>query len=166
MRSLILSLLLIGSAHAADSARITETPYPEPQVVFDFYFDHPENINTALYWLRSLMNPLMEEPYGYAPEMMELVVIIHGTEIVTVAKKNYPKYKNAVDRMRYYASLGVKFKVCALAAEDYGYRVADFQEFIEVVPSAIAELIYWQQKGYAVIHPEVMPKKFTIEEIR
>ena len=112
------------------------------------------------------MNPLLEEPYGYAPEFMDIVVIIHGTEIVTVAKKNYDKYKSAVERMRYYASLGVKFKVCGLASYDYGYSVSDYYEFIEVVPSAITELAHWQMEGYALIAPKIMNKQFSIEEIR
>ena len=166
MRTVILSLFLIGSVYAADTARVVETPYAEPKVVFDFYLDDPRKMNAALYWIRALMNPLMEEPYNHAPEFMKIVVLLHGTEIVTVAKKNYPKYKTAVQRMRYYASLGVKFKVCGLAADDYGYRIGDFQEFVEVVPSAIPELVHWQQQGYAVIRPQVMTKTFSIEEIR
>jgi len=167
MRSLTACLLLLFLLPArAETARFVATPYAEPKVVFDFYFDDPQKIHAALYWIRSLINPLMEEPYGFAPEMMDLVVVIHGTEIVTVAKHNYEKYRNAVDRMRYYAQLGVRFKVCGLAAADYGYRIDDFQDFIEVVPSAITELAHWQQQGYALITPNVMDKRFAIEEIR
>ena len=61
--------------------------------------------------------------------------MIHGTEIVTVAKKNEAKYKEAVDRMRYYADLGVSFKVCGQAAEDYGYAMQDFQDFSRSYPT-------------------------------
>jgi intracellular sulfur oxidation DsrE/DsrF family protein len=68
--------------------------------------------------------------------------------------------------MRYYASLGVKFKVCGIAAHDFGYKTDDFYEFIEVVPSAITELAHWQLQGYALISPTVMEKKFTTEELR
>ncbi len=167
MRRFIACLLLFLnlSSHASE-ARFVTTPYEEPKVVFDFYFDDPQKIHAALYWIRSLINPLMEEPYGFAPEMMDIVVVIHGTEIVTVAKHNYAKYRNAVDRMRYYHSLGVRFRVCGLAAQDFGYRVSDFQDFIEVVPSAITELAHWQQQGYALIRPIVMEKRFATEEIR
>ena len=150
----------------AESATYIETPYKEPQVVYDFYFNEPEDINSALYWVRSLMNTLMEEPYAIDPEMMDLVVVIHGMEIVTVAKKNYQRYKSAVDRMRYFSQLGVKFKVCGLAAGDYGYALEDFQDYIEVVPSAINELAHWQQQGYALIKPTILSKKYSIEEIR
>jgi intracellular sulfur oxidation DsrE/DsrF family protein len=171
MRTLIFLMILVCAnagiaAEPPKSARYVQTPYTEPKVIFDFYFDDPQKINVALYWIRSLMNPLSEAPYNYAPEFMNIVVLIHGTEIVSVAKHNYGKYKDAVDRMRYYAQLGVHFKVCGLAAEDYGYRLADFQDFIELVPSAIPELAHWQQQGYAVIAPNIMEKKFVIEDIR
>ena len=68
--------------------------------------------------------------------------------------------------MKYYAELGVKFKVCRLAAEDYGYSDKDFYEFVEVVPSAITELVHWQQQGYALMTPVVMEKKYSTDEIR
>ena len=103
---------------------------------------------------------------GMAPEFLDIKVVIHGTEIVTVARKNYGKYRDAVERMRYYASLGVEFKVCGMAAEDYDYAIGDFYEFIDVVPSAITELAHWQLQGHALITPMVTEKKFSIEEIR
>lgn len=151
---------------AEPGAEFVQTPYQEPKVVFDFYLDNPQKINSALYWIRSLMNPLMDTPYDMAPEFMDLKVIIHGTEIVTVATKNYAKYRDAVERMRYYALLGVEFRVCGLAAADYGYRLDDFQDFIKVTPSAFTELAHWQAQGYALITPRIMEKKYSIEEIR
>jgi intracellular sulfur oxidation DsrE/DsrF family protein len=160
--------LLVGllPAQALGQARVVQTPYEDQKVVFDFFLDAPEKVNTALYWLRALLNPLVDEPYNQAPEFMDLVVVIHGTEIVTTVKHNYEKYRDAVERMRYYASLGVKFKVCGLAAEDYGYSAKDFQEFVELVPSAMTELTHWQNRGYALIIPQVLDKKYSIEEIR
>jgi len=150
----------------AGGATHVQTPYTEQKVVFDFYFDEPEKINSALYWIRSLIIPLGEEPYNQSPDFMDIVVVIHGTEIVTVAKKNYEKYKDAVERMKYYAALGVQFRVCGLAANDYGYIDKDFYEFIKIAPSAITELSHWQQQGYSLITPAVMDKKYSIEEIR
>jgi hypothetical protein len=161
---LLLCLSLFTPAQAA--GKWVATPYTPAKVVFDFYLDDPQKIGSALYWVRSLMNPLLEAPYNYPPEDLKIVVVIHGTEIVTVATKNAAKYQDAVDRMRYYASLGVSFKVCGQAAEDFGYSVKDFQDFIEVVPNAITELAHWQQQGYALITPRVMEKKIDIESIR
>jgi intracellular sulfur oxidation DsrE/DsrF family protein len=163
---LLLTALLLPATPAVAEARYVETPYQEQKVVFDFYFDDPRKIDSALFWIRALINPLMDEPYGYAPEFLDLIVVIHGTEIVTTVEHNYEKYKTAVERMKYYASLGVKFKVCGLAAGDYGYSAQDFHDFVELIPSAITELAHWQQQGYASIKPDVMVKKFSIEEIR
>ncbi|MCW9023231.1 MAG: DsrE family protein [Gammaproteobacteria bacterium] len=159
-------LLLFPFIVFAEGARYVETPYEVPRVVFDLYLDEPEGINSALHWMRSLINPVMEAPYEYSIDEMDIIVVIHGTEIVTVVKKNYEKYKTAVDRMRYYTEFGVQFKVCGLAAKDFDYTVEDFQDFIDVVPSAITELAYWQQKGYAVIKPTILSKKYRIDEIR
>ena len=163
---LLLATLLFSPAMAEETSTEVLTPYGEQKVVFDFYLDDPNKINSALFWIRSLVNPLMDDPYGMAPEFLDLKVVIHGTEIVTVARKNYDKYHDAVERMRYYASLGVEFKVCGLAAIDYDYAITDFYEFVDVVPSAITELAHWQLEGFALITPIVTEKTFSIDEIR
>lgn len=167
MRNFVTVLMaLFMSVSHAESGQWIQTPYQQQKALYEFYFNEPEHINSALYWLRAQMNPLMDEPYNQSPELMETVVVIHGAEIVTVAHKNYERYKEAVERMRYYADLGVSFKVCGLAADDYNYAVEDFYDFIDVVPSAITELVHWQQQGYALIKPDIKDKIYSIEEIR
>ena len=169
MKAFLLALIWLGigvAAPAQAAGKWVQTPYAPARVMFEFYLDNPQKIGSALYWVRSLMNPLQESPYDYSPEDHKIVVVIHGTEIVTVAKKNEAKYQEAVDRMRYYADLGVAFKVCGQAAMDYGYSVQDFQDFIEVVPNAITELAHWQQQGYALILPQILDKTIDIESIR
>jgi intracellular sulfur oxidation DsrE/DsrF family protein len=123
-------------------------------------------MSAALYWIRALYNPVTSPPYSFDAEELQIKVVIHGAEIVTVAHKNYETYQSAVERMRYYASLGVEFKVCGLAAKDYDYEAEDFYDFIEVVPSAFTELVHWQQQGFALITPRVYFRRHTIEEIR
>lgn len=149
----------------ADAKRVA-TPYAPAKAVFEFFLDHPQKIGSALYWVRSLMNPLMEAPYGYAPEDIDVVVVIHGTEIVTLAKRNEARYREAVERMRYYADLGVRFKVCGEAAAEYGYALNDLQDFVEVVPNAVTELVHWQQQGYALIVPRVTERRVDLDTIR
>lgn len=104
------------------------------QALVDVYLDHPAKMGAALYWVRSLVNPLVKPPYSMPPEDMGVIVLLHGTELVTVAKKNAAKYEDVVQRMRYCASQGVKFKVCGLALGDFGYQAQDMQDFIEVTP--------------------------------
>jgi hypothetical protein len=165
MRSLLaLVLCLVVSLPARAEATFVQTPYAPPRVVFDFYLDDPAKMGAALYWIRALALPLSQPPYEFNPETIK--VVIHGTELVTVARKNEGKYKEFVERMRYYAELGVEFKVCLLAMGDYGYSLQDMQDFVQAVPSAPAELVHWQHQGYAVLTPQVMDKKHSIESIR
>lgn len=154
------------STGTAIAAQFSQTPYEPQKVVFDFYFNEPQAINSALYWVRGLLNPLSEHPYDYAPEQNSVVIVLHGTEIVTLAKNNYQQYQQAVERMRYYAELGVAFKVCGLSLPEYQYASSDLYEFVEIVPSAITELVHWQSKGYALIRPQIMDKIYAIEQIR
>lgn len=163
--SALIAFLLSGLLHAQE-ARVVWPEYESPKVVYEFYFDHPAKVGPALFWIRALMNPLMDQPYDMAPEFMDIKVVIHGNEIVTLAKRNYDKYQEVVQRMRYYDSLGVSFKVCGLAAHDFGYTAADFHDFVEIVPSAFTELVHWQQRGYALIIPQVFERQLTIDEIR
>ena len=156
-------LLMTGPAVAG---QVTQTPYQPQKVVFDFFFNEPQAINSALYWVRGLLNPLTEQPYNYAPEDNDIIIVLHGMELVALAKKNYETYSDAVERMRYYADLGVKFKACGLALADYDYGAEDLYEFTEVVPSALTELAHWQLKGYALITPQILSKIYAIEKIR
>ena len=169
MHKIILIVLIAAfnlTADASEHGTYITPPYQAQKVVFDFYFDDPQKINSGLHWIRSLLNPLMEEPYAYTPEQIDIKVVIHGTEIVTLATKNYKKYREAVERMRYYAGFGVQFKACGLVMDEYGYSVKDFYDFVEVVPSAINELVHWQMKGYGLISPTIMQKKHAIKDIR
>jgi len=157
--------LLMASSVLSDS-KLVNTPYKDQKVIFDFYFDEPEKIGSALYWIRSWMNPLMKPPYNEAPEFLNVVVMVHGTELVTLAKKNEKKYQVVVDRMKYYADFGFKFKVCEIAAHDFDYGINDFQDFVEVVPSAMNELVHWQMQGYGLITPQILSKKLSNQEIK
>lgn len=165
MKYLLVALLLGMSVPAAAGKPVTPD-YAPPRVVFDFYFDDPAKIGSALYWVRALTSTYSVAPYDYAPEDMHIVIVIHGTELVTLAKKNAEKYEEAVGRMRYYADLGVKFRVCGQAMADYGYAAADLHDFVEIAPNAIAELAHWQQQGHALIVPQVMDKRLSLEAIR
>lgn len=166
MRIWIFVCLFLLTVNIGHAGKFVQTPYQPQKVLFEFYFNEPGDINAALFRIRSLMNPLSESPYDYMPEDLDIKVVLHGTEIVTVARKNYDKYKEAVDRMRYYADAGVEFKVCALASSDFGYKPKDFYDFIDVVPSAFTELAHWQLQGFALIKPRILEKKYSLEEIR
>lgn len=164
---LLMSAALLSLPAAAQAqATVVQTPYQHPKALFDIYLDHPAKMGAALYWLRSFVNPLLEAPYSFFNEDMSVIVVLHGTELVTVARKNEAKYEELVQRMRFYADHGVKFKVCGLALKDFGYTPADMQPFVEVTPSAMTELVHWQNQGYALITPTVTDKKQSTDDIR
>lgn len=163
---LLLLISLATHVHADPGAKIVSTPYEEQKAVFEFYFDHPDKIAGGLYWMLGMFHTLNEEPYGIAPDFLDVKVVIHGTEVVTLAKHNYEKYKEVVERMRYYTEFGVEFKVCAISASEYGYKPEDFQDFVQIVPNAVTELVHWQSKGYGLIIPRVPEKHNSIEELQ
>jgi intracellular sulfur oxidation DsrE/DsrF family protein len=158
--------LLLSPAPALAQAKVVQTPYQNPKALVDIFLDDPAKLGAALYWVRSFVNPLTEAPYSMFPEDIKVIVLLHGTEIVALAKKNAARYEEVLQRMRYYAEMGVKFRVCGLALQDYGYTPADMQDFVEVAPSAITELVHWQNQGYALVPAIVQDKKFSIEQIR
>ncbi|MEK9802977.1 MAG: DsrE family protein [Curvibacter sp.] len=159
-------LLALHSSPALAQAQVVQTPYQNPKALIDIFLDDPAKLGAALYWVRSFVNPLTEAPYSMFPEDIKVIVLLHGTEIVALAKKNAARYEEVLQRMRYYAEMGVKFRVCGLALQDYGYTPADMQDFVEVAPSAITELVHWQNQGYALVPAIVQDKKFSIEQIR
>ncbi|KRH99082.1 DsrE family protein [Curvibacter sp. PAE-UM] len=162
----VLLATVFHTVPAQAQAKVVQTPYKNPKALVDIFLDDPAKLGAALYWVRSLVNPLTEAPYSMFPEDMSIIVLMHGTEIVTLARKNQERYQEVLQRMRYYADMGVKFKVCGLALQDYGYSAADMQDFVEVTPSAITELMHWQNQGYALIPAVVLDKKISIEQIR
>ncbi len=169
MRVLLILLSLVIFSFAEKGAKFVQTPYKAPfKAVVEFYFDEPEKIRPALLWVSNIIYVLSNEPYNFIPgEDIDIVVIIHGTEITTLVKKNREKYKDIWERIEGMSMYGVKFKVCGMAAEQlYGYTPEDFPEFVELVPSAITELLHWQQQGYALLIPQIYEMKRAREEIR
>lgn len=168
MKSIATTLLLclccaFATPTLAGATRVN-TPYEPPKAVFDVYLDDPAKLNSALGWLTSMSSALSKPPYQFDPTTIK--VVIHGAEIVTLIKKNEDRYPVAVEKMQRLADQGVEFKVCAYTADIYGYRDEEFQDFVEIVPSAMAEVAYWQSQGYALIVPQVGESRKSIEEIR
>jgi len=172
IRLILLALLVspaLGVASIDDDeygARIIYPKYQAPKTVFEFYFDHPQKLAAALYWIQGLYKVMDKSPYDLPPDDLKTVVVLHGMEVVALAKKNYSQYSDEVERIRYYSELGVEFKVCKISAEQFGYKPEDFPDFIDLVPSAVTELVHWQLQGYALITPHIMERHFTLDELR
>ncbi len=168
-RALAGLLLLLTVSFGREGAVFVQTPYEPPfRAVVEFYFDEPEKIRPALEWVSNIIRVLSEEPYSFIPgEEIDVVVVIHGTEITTLARKNRERYKDVWERMEGMTMYGVRFRVCSIAVEKvYGYSGEELAPFVELVPSAIPELLHWQQKGYALLIPRILERRRSVEEIR
>ena len=133
-----------------------QTPYGSPKVVFEIYLDNPAKLGHAINWVRNMTHTLSRDPYTFDPKTLK--VVMHGVEIQATVKEFENNFPDTVEKMRALSEQGVEFKVCNYAREQYGYTFDDFQDFIQVVPSAIVEVAYWQNQGYALMTPQVFFK--------
>ncbi|MFN7065234.1 MAG: DsrE family protein [Aquificaceae bacterium] len=159
---MILSLLfLITFVFAQQQGKVIQTPYQKPfKVVFEFFFDHPEKLRPALGWISNVIYILTSPPYNFSLEDIDIVVVSHGRELPAFVTRNREKYEDIVERLESLSLYGVKFKVCRIAAEQiYGLSEKEFYPFVELVPSAITEIIHWQLQGYALMIPQVFEIK-------
>ncbi|HAV40392.1 MAG TPA: hypothetical protein DCX31_04900 [Aquificaceae bacterium] len=161
MRKILFILLLFSLSFAQPHGKFVQTPYQKPfKVVYEFFFDHPEKLRPALGWISNVIYVLTNPPYNFSPEDIDIVVVSHGRELPVFAMKNKDQYTDIVERMENLSMYGVKFKVCKMAAEQiYGLSEKDFYPFVELVPSAITEIIHWQLQGYALMIPQVFEIK-------
>lgn len=169
MRLLLIGLLWIGVSFAPAlqaKGQLVETPYADEQkVVLQFFFNHPSKISVGIDWLRTYLNTLMNPPYGFAPEFMDIKVIMHGTEIVALTAQHQEEYRPIQERLQYYASLGVDIRICGSYAEFLGYKPEDFPDYVKIVPSGPNELVHWQQQGYALLIPRTDDKLLSDAEL-
>lgn len=119
-----------------------------------------KKLRPALGWISNVIFVLTNTPYNFSLEDIHIVVVSHGRELPVFVAKNREKYADIVERIENLNMYGVKFKVCRMAAEQiYGLSEKDFYPFVELVPSAITEIIHWQLQGYALMIPQVFEIK-------
>lgn len=76
--------------------------------------------------------------------------MLHGDEIPFFAIRNYPQYRELMQRAQGATLAGViEFRMCRLAAQSKGFGATDFHGFVTLVPMADAEIVRLQQAGYA-----------------
>ncbi len=121
------------------------------KVIWDFVFDDPTSVDGALNPVVAVLNAAAE--HGRVDfKLIDTVVVSHGPEAVVWAKQNYDKFKDIVDRAAQLAEQGVRFEVCNNVARALGFSPEDLHGFVNAVPSGSLAVVYWQLKGYSVIH--------------
>lgn len=153
MKALILFLSLFSTtvmspAFAADSpvpygtAKAQHYAYKPQKVVYDV------NVNS----LKAMMGVLDRASYlskitGADPFDSSIVLVLHGGEIPFFAVKNYPQYKELIERASSLVQSEVlKIKMCQLAVEGHGFKPEQIHGFIEMVPMGDAEIIRLQNE--------------------
>ena len=150
---LIAGLWLPQAAIAAESkapwgrAEAKEIEYSDQKVVFDVAVDSVERMNAVLD-RASYINNLN----GGNPFDTSIVLILHGDEIPFFAVENFGKYEELMTRAQS-LTVGnvIEFRMCRVAARGHGYEPSDIHGFVTLVPMAEAEIIRYQQKGYAYL---------------
>ena len=128
-------------------ASAKDIDYSGQKVVFDVAVDSVERMNAVLD-RASYISKLN----GANPFDTSVVLVLHGSEIPFFAIENYAEHKDLMQRANSLTLNGViKYRMCEQAAQFHGYQPEDIHGFVTLVPMAEAEIIRYQQKGYAVL---------------
>ncbi|MFA9462507.1 DsrE family protein [Thiohalorhabdus sp. Cl-TMA] len=152
--------LLLAGALAAPAAAVAESAqapwgkasakdidYSRQEVVFDVAVDSVERLSSVLD-RASYISKLN----GANPFDTSVVLVLHGNEIPFFAIENFQKHKDLMKRANSLTMNGViEFRMCEQAASFHGYKPGDIHGFVTLVPMAEAEIIRYQQKGYAYL---------------
>ena len=121
--------------------------YSGQKVVFDVTVDSVERMNAVLDRASYISQLNGGNPFDTA-----IVLVLHGSEIPFFAVENYAKYKELMTRAQSLTVGGIiEFRMCRQAARGHGYEPGDIHGFVTLVPMAEAEIIRYQQKGYAYL---------------
>ena len=93
---------------------------------------------------------------GVPPENLKIVATLHGSATKDGLKNSF--YKNTIGEdnpnlkiIKTLKEFGVDFYLCAQSIEGYGFQEDQYSKYIDISPSAMTALIYFQQRGYILI---------------
>ena len=154
--SKLIAILLVGLlspvlVHAGPDtpSKFDPTPYAPQKALYDFNFAEPKPRQSFGYVLNHIK--ALKEFGDF--DKSQIVIVTHGNELHTMARKNRAIYPDMYDALKELNSLGVKIKICRNAARSRGYGPEDFYEFATVVPAAVIEIAKWQNEGFSYMYP-------------
>lgn len=132
---------------AAPVAAAGQAGYSPAKVVYDLTTADPDKLANILDRVSMLQNL-----YGNDPLVASIVVVIHSSAIPLFAERGR-KYRPALASRAQDLALGdvIQFRLCQASAKMQGYSRSDFENFIELVPMADAEIVRLQHAGYAYL---------------
>jgi len=139
----LLSMITLVATGVAGAER-----YAPARVVYDFSNADPVRFESLLDRVSLLQNQYSSDPFAAS-----IVVVIHEGAIPVVANRGRRARPDLIRRARD-LSLGhvIQFRLCQASAGVQGYTSKDFDDFIEVVPMADAEIVRLQHDGHAYIY--------------
>jgi intracellular sulfur oxidation DsrE/DsrF family protein len=139
---LIFPLMLSAAAWAESSSFDSDADF---KVVYDVKTRSLDEFSSVMNRISYLTTRLGNDPLS-----MSIVVVLHGNEIEYFAHEKELEYEGVV-RRALSLTMGetIEFRICRAAAERRGYKPADLQSFVSVVPMADAEIVQLQFSGYA-----------------
>ena len=125
-----------------------QTGYKPDKVAYDVSSQNASDINNILDRVG-----LLQKIYGSDPFESSIVIVIHEGAIPLFSKSKNRKFRKILERAKSLTHAEViQFRVCQASAKMQGLGKKDFDNFIQLVPMADAELIKLQQAGYAYLH--------------
>jgi len=142
---IIVALMLALTAAPVPAAE--QTGYAPAKVVYDVTSGDPGKLANILDRVSMLQNL-----YGSDPFAASIVIVIHSDAIPLFAKRGRKHRQDLANRAQG-LTLGkvIQFRLCQASAKMQGYNRSDFNDFIELVPMADAEIVRLQHDGYAYL---------------
>ena len=133
---------LITAPLSFAGASVSETEYKPQKVVYDVNTETIEGLDSVLSRASFLSTITGADPFDQS-----IVLVLHGPEIAFFATSNREKYKELMQRAQSLVESEVlTIRMCKLAAESFGYKPEDINDFVEMIPMGDAEIIRLQNE--------------------
>jgi len=148
VRTLIRTTALLWALVALPALAAERQEYTPAKVVYDVSSAEPKHLKSILDRVS-----LLQTMYAGDPFAASIVIVLHEGVIPLFAKQGAKHQNELVGRARDLAAGEIiRFRLCAASAKLQGFGRKDFDEFVELVPMADAEIIRLQQAGHAYLH--------------
>jgi intracellular sulfur oxidation DsrE/DsrF family protein len=119
-----IALLAAGYATAGpdDPSAFDGSKYATQKAVYDFNFETPEDLKTALGTVGNHLKAIRE--FG-DPQGSRIVIVAHGNEIHALSRLNRAAFPEVYNTLKELAAAGVKVTLCRNAGTARGYKVGD-----------------------------------------
>lgn len=121
--------------------------YKPSRVVYDISDSDPKALGMMLDRANMLQNIYQNDVFDSS-----IVFVIHEGAIPLFGKNEKNIHPDIMLRAQSLA-LGeiIRFRICKASAAMQGFKEADIQDFVEIVPMADAEIVKLQNEGYAYL---------------